>query len=36
MVGNDTQYVNSTLSNLINMFRCATSIELVDYHLEFV
>ena len=35
MVGNDKRYVNSTLSNLINMFRCAVSVELVDYHLEF-
>ncbi|MFN3532255.1 MAG: DUF503 domain-containing protein [Candidatus Brocadia sp.] len=36
MVGNDKGYVNSTLSNLLNMFRFATSVELVDYHLEFV
>lgn len=35
MVGNDRKYVNSTLSNLINMFRCAVSVELVDYHLDF-
>ena len=36
MVGNDKRYINSTLSNLINMFRCAVSVELVDYHLEFI
>ncbi|MBM4053754.1 MAG: DUF503 domain-containing protein [Planctomycetes bacterium] len=36
MVGNDKQYVNSTLSNLVNMFRCATSFELVGYNLEFI
>ena len=36
MVGNDKQHVNSTLSNLINMFRGATSVQLVDYRLEFV
>ncbi len=35
MVGNDRHYINSTLSNLINMFRGATSFELVDYKLEF-
>ena len=35
MIGNDKRYINSTLSNLINMFRCAVSVELVDYHLEF-
>src|SRR3989339_2176354 len=36
MIGNDKRYINSTLSNLINMFRCAVSVELVDYHLEFI
>lgn len=36
MVGNDKQYVNSALSNLINLFKCAVSVELVDYHLEFI
>lgn len=36
MVGNDKGYVNSTLSNLLNMFRVSTSVELVGYHLEFV
>ncbi|MCF6155354.1 MAG: DUF503 domain-containing protein [Candidatus Brocadia sp.] len=36
MVGNDKRYVNGTLSNLINMFRASTSVELVGYHLEFV
>lgn len=36
MVGNDTQYVNSALSSLVNMFRCTASVELVDYHLEFI
>lgn len=36
MVGNDKKYLNSTLSNLLNMFRIAISVELVDYHLEFV
>ncbi|GAN34851.1 MAG: DUF503 domain-containing protein [Candidatus Brocadia sp. AMX2] len=36
MVGNDKGYVNSVLSNLLNMFRISTSVELVGYHLEFV
>lgn len=36
MVGNDKKYLNSTLSNLLNIFRIAISVELVDYHLEFV
>ncbi|KAA0247970.1 MAG: DUF503 domain-containing protein [Candidatus Jettenia sp. AMX1] len=36
MVGNDNRYVNSVLSNLINLIRCANSVELVDYKLEFV
>jgi len=36
MVGNDKRYVNGALSNLVNMFRVTTSVELVDYHLEFV
>lgn len=36
MVGNDKGYVNSALSNLLNMFRISTSVELVGYHLEFV
>lgn len=36
MIGNDKKYLNSTLSNLLNMFRIAISVELVDYHLEFV
>lgn len=36
MVGNDKRYVNGALSNLVNMFRVTTSVELVDYHLEFI
>jgi uncharacterized protein YlxP (DUF503 family) len=36
MVGNDKRYVNGALSNLVNMLRATTSVELVDYHLEFV
>ncbi|MDE1890082.1 MAG: DUF503 domain-containing protein [Planctomycetota bacterium] len=36
MVGNDKRYVNGALSNLINVFRTVTSVELVDYRLEFV
>ncbi|TLD42551.1 MAG: YlxP-like protein [Candidatus Jettenia ecosi] len=36
MVGNDNRYMNSVLSNLINLIRCANSVELVDYKLEFV
>lgn len=36
MVGNDKRYVNSILSTLINMFKCATSFELAGYHLEFM
>ncbi|MCC7211149.1 MAG: DUF503 domain-containing protein [Candidatus Brocadia sp.] len=36
MVGNDKKYLNSTLSSLVNMFRVAVAVELVDYHLEFL
>ncbi len=36
MVGNDKRYVNGALSNLINVFRTVTSVELVNYRLEFV
>ncbi len=36
MVGNDKRYVNGALSNLINVFRTVTSVELVDYRIEFV
>lgn len=36
MVGNDKRYINGALSNLINVFRTVTSVELVDYRLEFV
>ncbi|HHT9129576.1 MAG TPA: DUF503 domain-containing protein [Candidatus Brocadiaceae bacterium] len=36
MVGNDKRYINGALSNLINVFRTVTSVELVDYSLEFV
>lgn len=36
MVGNDKKYMNGALSSLLNMFRFTTSVELVDYHLEFV
>lgn len=36
MVGNDKRYVNGALSSLLNVFRVATSVELVDCHLEFV
>lgn len=36
MVGNDKKHLNSTLSSLLNMFRVAISVELVDYHLEFI
>lgn len=36
MVGNDKQYVNGALSELVNIFQYVTSVELVDYHLEFV
>lgn len=35
MVGNDKRYVNSTLSNLVNMFRSIASVTLVNYHIEF-
>ncbi len=35
MVGNDRRYVNSTLSNLVNMFRSIASVTLVNYHIEF-
>ncbi len=34
MVGTDRQYVNSTLSSLINFLRFFPQIELVDYELE--
>jgi uncharacterized protein YlxP (DUF503 family) len=36
MVGTDRQYVNSTLSSLINFFRFFPQIELVDYELELI
>lgn len=36
MVGNDTNYVQSVLSGLINLFHRLTFVELVDYNLEFV
>ncbi|BBO17260.1 conserved hypothetical protein [Candidatus Brocadia pituitae] len=36
MVGNDKKYLNSALSSLVNMFRVAVAVELVDYHLEFL
>jgi len=36
MVGNDRQFVSSAMSNLVNLFRCATPAELVEYHLEFI
>lgn len=36
MVGTDRQYVNSTLSSLINSFRFFPQIELVDYELELI
>lgn len=36
MVGNDKQYVNSTLSSLVNKVRCLTTVALVDYKLEFI
>lgn len=36
MVGNDNRYINSVLSNIVNMIRCVTSIELADYKLEFI
>ncbi len=34
MVGTDRQYVNSTLSSLINFFRFFPQIELIDYELD--
>ncbi len=36
MIGNDKNFVNSTLSSLLNMFRVTTSVELVDHQLEFI
>ncbi|MBV6519366.1 MAG: DUF503 domain-containing protein [Candidatus Brocadia sp.] len=36
MVGNDKKYLNGTLLSLLNMFRAAVSVELVDHHLEFI
>ncbi len=36
MIGTDRQYVNSTLSSLINSFRFFPQIELVDYELELI
>ncbi|OHB84879.1 MAG: hypothetical protein A3J73_02855 [Planctomycetes bacterium RIFCSPHIGHO2_02_FULL_38_41] len=36
MVGNDTNYVQSVLSGLINLFHRLTFVELVDYNLEFI
>ncbi|HDY66678.1 hypothetical protein LCGC14_1700780 [marine sediment metagenome] len=36
MVGTDRQYVNSTLSSLMNFFRFFPQIELVDYELELI
>ncbi|MFQ5963129.1 MAG: DUF503 domain-containing protein [Candidatus Scalinduaceae bacterium] len=36
MVGADRQYINSTLSLLINYFRYFPKIELVDYELELI
>lgn len=36
MIGTDRQYVNSTLSALINSFRFFPQIELVDYELELI
>ena len=34
MVGTDRQYVNSTLSSLINFFRFFPQIESIDYELD--
>jgi len=34
MVGTDRQYVNSTLSSLVNFFRFFPQIELIDYELD--
>ncbi|MDR4503887.1 MAG: DUF503 domain-containing protein [Candidatus Scalindua sp.] len=34
MVGTDRQYVNSTLSSLINFFRFFPQVQLVNYELE--
>jgi hypothetical protein len=34
MVGTDRQYVNSTLSSLINFFRFFPQVRLVNYELE--
>ncbi len=36
MVGTDRQYVNSTLSSLINSFRYFPQIELIDYELDLI
>jgi uncharacterized protein len=36
MVGNDNRYVNSVLSNVINMIRSVTLVELADYKLDFL
>ncbi len=36
MVGTDRQYVNSTLSSLINFFRYFPQIELIDYELDLI
>ena len=36
MVGTDRQYVNSSLSSLINSFRLFPQIELVDYELDLI
>ncbi|GJQ58388.1 MAG: DUF503 domain-containing protein [Candidatus Scalindua sp. AMX11] len=34
MVGTDRQYVNSTLSSLINYFRFFPQVQLINYELE--
>lgn len=36
MVGNDNRYVNSVLSNVINVIRSVALVELVDYKLDFL
>lgn len=36
MVGNSKQYVNGTLSTLVNSFRSFPLVELVDYELELI
>jgi uncharacterized protein YlxP (DUF503 family) len=36
MVGNDKQYVNGAMSKLVNVLRCVSLVELVDFHLEFI